>query len=159
MTNRQEVPGRNGQLSNANHVITMAKHEQTHLNHAPAFKVARRLDPRVEASPYGYTNVRESEAELEARAFLSGSVPRFFAAIDQAPLRMSVLANKLTKTISAVPEGGRPIDTEQILASAHYIQDNVIPAQSERVARLLATSKPQQQADLNMLLQALRPQT
>ena len=141
----------------ADRVITIAKHEQTHLNHDPAFKVARRLDPRMEASPYGYTNVRESEAELESRAFLSGSVPNFFAAVEKAPLRMSVLANKLTRTISAAPEGGGPIDAKQILARAHYIQENVIPAQSERVARLIATSKPQQRADLNLLLQALRP--
>jgi hypothetical protein len=141
----------------ADRVVTTAKHEQVHLNHSPAYKVARRLDPRLEASHYGYTNARESEAELEATAFLSGSVPRFFAAVDKAPLRMSVLANKLTKTISAAPEGGRPIDTKQILARAHYIQDNVIPKQSERIAGLISTSTPKQQADLNLLLEALRP--
>jgi hypothetical protein len=136
--------------------VTIAKHEQVHLNHDPAYRIARRLDHRVEATHYGYTNVRESEAELESTAFLTGSVPRFFAALEKAPLRMSLLANKLTKTIAAAPDGALPVDAEQILARARYIQENVLPRQSNRISKLISSGKVKYPADMNLLLDGLK---
>jgi hypothetical protein len=93
-------------------------HEQVHLNHDPSYRIARQFDQTMEITQYGYFNNKESEAELEAVAFW-GATPRFLEAAQQAPIRMSLLANKLRTA------GGT--GSETIAERIKYVDEHSLP--------------------------------
>lgn len=100
-------------------------HEQVHLNHDPHYPYARQLDKKGETSKYGYFNNKESEAELESMAFF-GPTPAFVEATQQAPIRMSLLAAKLSHTLRSAKDA--PSTSLETLANRiAYIKENVTP--------------------------------
>jgi hypothetical protein len=128
--------------SNSN-IAEILKHEQVHLNHDELYGVARALDAKLEASKYGYTNDQESEAELEAKAFLAPQLSMFLQAGEKAPLRMALLARKLTDTIQESPAEYRSFDQQEILARAKYIETKVLPGViNDLMAKVIETVDP-----------------
>ena len=137
-------------------LIKLSRHEQTHLNHDPLYGIARSVDSKFEASTYGEWNNKESEAELESISFLSSDVPTFVEATEQAPARMAVLANKLTRTIRRAEPTHRSADAEQILARADWIKQNVVPEQKLKLTEIIkSTIDTNRSKELTRLLDSL----
>lgn len=123
------------------------KHEQVHLNHHPAYKYAREIDDALEASHYGYRNEHESEAELESIAFLS-QIGTFMEASRRAPVRMSLLAAKLARTIEETSPENRSMDEQEILARTRYIQKQILPAVLDKLAAMVESEPASHAVDV-----------
>jgi hypothetical protein len=114
---------------------SIVKHERTHLNHHELYGVARKWDGAYEANKYARWNDKESEAELESEKFLSPNVQEFRKAADEAPIRMSLLAQKLGNEIAISDAKNIPsVDRTEILARVDYIKKNVLPGAIETLA-------------------------
>jgi hypothetical protein len=118
------------------------KHEQVHFNHDNFYAYARSLDEAVEASAYGYRNDQESEAELESLAFLTPNAGRFLEAVERAPLRMSLLASKLLRTMEAASPEHRSLDEHEIIARARYVEDKLTPKVIEIIQSKISDAPP-----------------
>jgi hypothetical protein len=113
----------------------LVKHERTHLNHHELYGIARKLDGSYEANQYAGRNNKESEAELESDKFLSPNVHEFRSVAEKAPIRMSLLAEKLSNEIATSDSNGIPsLDRTEILARVDYIKKNVLPGAIETLA-------------------------
>jgi hypothetical protein len=117
-------------------VGSLIDHEQVHTNQSEGeiYKAARALDSKMEASTYGYATWLESEAELESLAFL-GPKDLFAAAVNEAPVRMSLIASKLDLLVNdpaAVIESTRK---QQLLDRVAYVYEHARPEANNRIAQ------------------------
>jgi hypothetical protein len=97
------------------------------------YAVARRLDGPVEASKYGCTEAKESEAELESITFLSQDLNQFFEGAERAPVRFASIARRLAATIDSAKPENRSIDEQEILARTNYVEKRVMPNVVDKV--------------------------
>jgi hypothetical protein len=111
-------------------ILQVLKHEQVHLNHDPAYALARAMDKPLETSRYAYRNDHESEAELESRAFLS-QTGTFIDAVKEAPTRMALLARKLANTLESAGPQERSLDEHELRARIKYVEKKALPAALE----------------------------
>jgi hypothetical protein len=133
---------------------SILNHEQVHLNHSDLYPIARHFDAKKEATRYGHRNELESEAELESQAFL-GDKETFLGAIDEAPVRMALLSQKLRATVTKGAPDLDPRVRQAILQRADIVDELALPEANKILLKHIHGDSSAEREDAFALLSRL----